>query len=181
MEFCLCLLCSETKASWLHALSKYSPQKRTTSAGTSTSGKTQGKERDKASVRHLLLTFKRSEKKNTYSDTGKPHPLLKNSQIKELEISQLVVSSRYLHLPPITTLSTLLQPFLDGRSAQKHCNSQPLTTRRKKIRKVPLTSDRKGATCPTKNVMSKPPYTALLRARILARADCTHDAQRNTT
>ena len=92
-------------------------------------------------------------KKNTHSDTGRPpspsEKLTNQEDINELKISQLVVSSRYLYLPPITTLSTLLQPFLDGRSAQKHCNSQPLTTRQKKFRKVPLTSDR-GTTRPKK-------------------------------
>ena len=129
-------------------------------------GKGQGK--GSASLSHL-----QPKRKNTHSDKGRPpspsEKFTNQEDINEMTISQLVVSSRYLCLPPITTLSTLLQPFLDGRSAQKHCNSQPLTTRQKKIRKAPLASDR-GTTRPTKKVMAKPPYTAARTMR-----------QRNTT
>ena len=52
-----------------------------------------------------------------------PPPLTENSfnqeNISELNISQLVVSLRYLLLSPITTLSILSQPFFDGRSVPK--------------------------------------------------------------
>ena len=77
-------------------------------------------------------------------------------------------------------LFMLLQPFLDERSAQTRCDGGQIDTKSENYgNKLPLSPDR-AATLPTKNDMFRSPHTALPRSRILASADCTHDAQMNT-
>ena len=157
-------------------LSSYSTQKRNISAGTSISGKKL--EAQKRPRQSFGISFPPSiETKENHSfrhgqATLPTEKLTNQEDTNELKISQLVcIFTIPVLVSPITALSTLLQPFLDGRSVQK----------RPHIRKTPEKLRSLLTKGPTKNDTSKPPYTGLPRVRILAGVDCTHDAQRNTT
>ena len=86
-----------------------------------------GEDQGKTSASPSHLRSKR--RKTIHSDMGRSpshsEQLTNQEDNDELSISQLVVSLRYLYLSPITALSILLRPFLDGRMLNT------LTTRQK--------------------------------------------------
>ena len=109
-----------------------------------------GEDQGKTSASPSHLRSKR--RKTIHSAMGRSpshsEQLTNQEDNDELSISQLVVSLRYLYLSPITALSILLRPFLDGRMLNT------LTTRQKTTPEKSLTSVR-GTTRPTKNDTSR--------------------------